>query len=333
VKKILIVLPFLLALGIIPAFAQVQSPRSVPLIGALTHNSKAFKTQILKGLRELGYIDGKNFDLELRLARGRGQSSTAAAAELVRLRPDVIITMSTHLTRAVKRATQTIPVVFKLQADPVRKGLVKSMARPGGNLTGITGSLPEIRIKMLGLLKESFPGISRVAYVLPRKRTVTKRFNTRGGPVMKRFGISARALGIHVQIVRIQFRKGRPETKEAFSYILREKIDGIIIGGDPRIKRARKQILTLMEKSKLPAIYRSVGWVRRGGLMSYGPDNQELGRRAAYFVDRILRGEKPANLPVQRSTKTKLVINLKTAKRQGFKIPPEVLMFADEVIR
>ena len=332
-RKSLVLVPILLALGIFPAFAQVQSPRSVPLVGALTHNTKGFKTEILKGLRELGYIDGKNFDLELRLARGRGQSSTAAAAELVRLRPDVIITMSTHLTRAMKRATQTIPVVFKLQNDPVRTGLVESMARPGGNLTGITGSLPEIRIKMLGLLKESFPGISRVAYVLPRKRTVTKRFNTRGGPVMKRFGISARALGIHVQIVRIQLRKGIPEINEAFSYILREKIDGIILGGHPGINRYRKQIVTLMEKIQVPAIYRNVGWVRMGGLMSYGPDNQELGRRAAYFVDRILRGEKPANLPVERPTKTKLVINLKTAKRQGFKIPPEVLMFADKVIQ
>jgi len=128
-------------------------------------------------------------------------------------------------------------------------------------------------------------------------------------------------------------RKGKPEVNEAFSYILSETIDGIIIGGDPRINRYRKQIVTLMEKIQVPAIYRSVGWVRRGGLMSYGPDTQELGRRAAYFVDRILRGEKPANLPVERPTKTKLVINLKTAKRLGFKIPPEVLMFADEVIR
>jgi len=316
---ILLLLSIILTSSVIPAFAQVQSARSVPLVGVLTHNAMGFKTQILKGLRELGYIDGKNFDLELRLATVRGQSSTAAV-ELVRLQPDVIIAMSTHLTRAVKRATQTIPVVFKLQNDPVRKGLVESMARPGGNITGVTGSLPEIRIKMLGLLKESFPGISRVAYVKPRRRTVPKRYD-----------MGARALGIHFQIVQIQ--KGITEINEAFSYILRETIDAIIIAGHPRIKWHRKQIVTLMEKTMLPAIYRGAGWASRGGLMSYGPDNQELGRRAAYLVDRILKGANPRDLPVERPMKTKFVINLKTAKRQGFQIPPEVLMFADEVIQ
>ena len=321
-KTILLLLSIILISSVIPAFAQVQSPRSVPLVGVLTHNAKGFKTQILKGLRELGYIDGKNFHLELRLARGRGQSSTVAAAELIRLRPDVIITMSTHLTRAVKRATQTIPVVFKLQADPVRKRLVESMARPGGNITGITGSLPEIRIKMLGLLKESFPGISRVAIV-----------RRRGGTVRKLFEIRARALGIDFQIVHIQFRKGITEIDAAFSHRLREKIDGIIMAAGPRASRHQKQVLTLMEKSQVPTIYRGKHWARGGGLMAYGQDDQELGRRVAYLVDRILKGAKPGALPVLRLMKTKLVINLKTAKKQGFKIPPEVLMFADEVIQ
>ncbi len=320
-RKSLVLFPIFLALGIFPAFAQVQSPRSVPLVGALIQNTEAFKTQILNGLRELGYIDGKNFDLELRLATVRGQSSIAAA-ELVRLRPDVIITMNSRLTRAVKRATQIIPVVFKLLGDPVRKGLVESLAQPGGNITGVTGSAPDIRVKMLGLLKESFPEISRVAVVRRRGRTVRKLFEIR-----------ARALGIDFQIVHIQFRKGITEIDAAFSPRLREKIEGIIMAAGPRASRHKKQVVTLMEKSQVPVIYREEYWVRRGGLMSYGQDDQELGRRVAYLVDRILKGAKPGALPVLRLMKTKLVINLKTAKKQGFKIPPEVLMFADEVIQ
>ncbi len=319
--KSLVLVPILLALGIFPAFAQVQSPRSVPLIGVFTPHPKSFETRILKALRELGYIEGKNMAIELKLAKV-GRQRSGAAAELVRLRPDVIITSDTGPTRAIKRATQTIPVVFYLYRDPVRIGLVESFARPGANITGVTGSNRELRLKMLPLFKESFPGISRLGIV-----------RWRGRPIPEFYEIRARPLGLDLQIIQIKLGKGLGENDDALLGIDKEKVDGIIMGGGRRYRGRRKRIVKLIEKSKLPAIYRGARWARMGGLMSYDVDNQDLGRRVAYLVDRILKGANPGDLPVERPTKTKLVINLKTAKRQGFKIPPEVLMFADEVIR
>jgi len=320
-RKSLVLVPILLALGIFPAFAQVQSPRSVPLIGVFTPSPKGFGALILKALREFGYIEGKNMAIELKLGKV-GRQRSGAAAELVRLRPDVIITSNTGTTRAIKRVTQTIPVVFYLFNDPVRTGLVESFARPGGNITGVTGSQRELRFKMLALIKESFPGISRLGIV-----------RWRGKPISEHYKIRARALGLDLQIIQIKLGKGLGENDDALLGIDREKVDAITMGGGRRYRGHRKRIVNLVEKSKLPAIYRGTKWARMGGLMAYGIDHQELDRRVAYLVDRILKGAKPGNLPVERPMKTKFVINLKTAKRQGFKIPPEVLMFADEVIQ
>ena len=320
-RKSLVLVPILLALGIFPAFAQVQSPRSVPLIGVFVSNPKYFETRMLKALRELGYIEGKNMAIESKLAKV-GRQRSGAAAELVRLRPDVIITSGTGPTRAMKRATQTIPVVFHLYRDPVRIGLVESFARPGGNITGVTGSQREIKFKMLELFKESFPGISRLGIV-----------RRHGKPIRGRLEIEARALGLQLQIVQIKLGKGLDENDDALLGLDREKVDGIILGGGRWYRGHFKRIVKLVEKSKLPAIYRGAHWARMGGLMTYDIDKQDLRRRVAYLVDRILKGAKPGNLPVERPMKTKFVINLKTAKRQGFNIPPEVLMFADEVIR
>jgi len=316
-----VLVPILLALGIFPAFAQVQSPRSVPLIGVFTPNPKDYEVRILKALREFGYIEGKNIAIEFRLAKV-GRQRSGAAAELVRLRPDVIITIGTGPTRAIKRATQTIPVVFHLYNDPVRIGLVESFARPGGNITGVTGSNPEIKSKTLELFKDAFPGIFRLGIV-----------RWRGKPISERLEIRARALGLDLQIIQIKLGEGLDANDDAFLGILGEKIDGIVMGGGRQYVGRRKRIVNLVEKSKLPAIYRGARWARMGGLMSYDIDKQDLFRRVAYLVDRVLKGAKPGNLPVERPMKTKFVINLKTAKRQGFKIPPEVLMFADEVIQ
>ena len=260
--------------------------------------------------------------IELKLAKV-GRQRSGAAAELVRLRPDVIITSNTGSTRAIKRATQTIPVVFYLFNDPVRIGLVESFARPGANITGVTGSHRETRIKMLELFKESFPGISRLGIISWRP----------GRPIPKSLEIRARTLGLDLQLIQIKLGKGLDENDDAFLGIDKEKIDGITMGGGRRYRGRRKRIVNLVEKSKLPAIYRGTKWARMGGLMSYGIDKQELVRRVAYLVDRILKGAKPGDLPVERPMKTKFVVNLKTAKRQGFKIPPEVLMFADKVIQ
>jgi len=321
VKTILLLLSIILTSSVIPAFAQVQSPRSVPLVGVFTHNPKGFERGILKALRELGYTEGKNMVIELKLAKGRQRSS--AAAELVRLRPDVIITGGTGATRAIKRATQTIPVVFHLYRDPVRIRLVESFARPGGNITGVTGTIRELRFKMLDLFRESFPEISRLGFI-PRRP---------GRPIPEGLKIAARALGFDPQIVQIKLGKGLGENEDALLGIDSKMVEGITMGGGGRYRGRRKRIVKLVEKSKLPAIYRGTHWGRMGGLMSYGIDKQELGRRVAYLVDRILKGAKPRNLPIERPMKTKFVINLKTAKRQGFKIPPEVLMFADKVIQ
>jgi len=319
-RKSLVLVPILLALGILPAFAQVQSPRSVPLIGVFTPY-KSSETRILKALRELGYIEGKNIAIEWKLAKV-GRQRSGAAAELVRLRPDVIITGGTGPTRAIRRATQTIPVVFRLFNDPVRIGLVESFARPGGNITGVTGSNRELRLKMLDLFKDAFPGISRVGFLGSSRR-----------PISELNKIRARTLGLDLQRIQIKLGKGFDANDDALLGIDKEKVDGIIMGGGRRYIGRRKRIVNLVEKSKLPAIYRGTHWARMGGLMSYDIDKQDMRRRVAYLVDRILKGAKPGDLPVERAMKTKFVINLKTAKRQGFKIPPEVLMFADEVIQ
>ncbi len=320
-RKSLVLVAILLALGIFPAFAQVQSPRSVPLIGVFTHNPKGFEALILKALRELGYIEGKNMAIELKQAKV-GRQRSGAAAELVRLRPDVIITWGLGPTRAIKRATQTIPVVFRLFNDPVRIGLVESFARPGANITGVTGSNRELRLKMLELFKESFPGIASVGVI-----------RWRGKPLPEWLEIRARALGLELQIVQLKLGKGLGENDDALLGIDKEKVDGIVMGGGRWYRGRRKRIVKLVEKRKLPAIYRGTRWARMGGLMAYDIDIQELSRRVAYLVDRILKGANPGHLPVERPMKTKFVINLKTAKRQGFKIPPEVLMFADKVIQ
>jgi len=320
-RKSLVLVPILLALGIFPAFAQAQSPRSVPLIGVFTPNPKGFEASILKALRELGYIEGKNMTIELKLAKV-GRQRSGAAAELVRLRPDVIITNGTGPTRAIKRATQAIPVVFHLYNDPVRIGLVESFARPGGNITGVTGSNPEIKSKTLELFKDAFPGIFRLGIV-----------RWRGKPIPERLEIRARALGLDLQIIQIKLGKGLGENDDALLGIDKEKVDGIVMGGGRWYRGRRKRIVNLVERNQMPAIYRGTRWARMGGLMSYDIDKQDLRRRVAYLVDRILKGAKPGDLPVERPMKTKFVINLKTAKRQGFKIPPEVLMFADEVIQ
>jgi len=319
-KKSLVLLPILVVLGVFPAFAQVQSPSSVPRIGVLTRNSnpKSFSVRILKGLSELGYVEGKNMVIELRTVRRRQLAE--AAAELVRLEPDVIVTTETGSAHAIKRATQTIPVVFMLLGDPVFNGLVKSFARPGGNITGVTGNADAFRIKLLDLLKETFPGISRVGII---------RWIGRRRP--KVIEHAARSLGIALQVEGV---KDPDEIDNAFSAMKRDRVDGIAVWSSANFVRLRKRIVKLAEKSRLPVIYQGgKHWVEAGGLMSYGWDLQELSRRAAYLVDKVLKGAKPKDLPVERPTKGVLRINLKTAKKLGFTIPPEVLMFADEVIR
>lgn len=317
-KKSLVLLPILVALGILPAFAQAQPSAGVPRIGFLTRNPKGFTAQIRKGLRELGYVEGKSIVIELRSTRGMRQRSEAAA-ELVRLEPDVIVTTDTGSTSAIKRATQSIPVVFMALGDPVRNGLVDSFAQPGGNITGVTGNGDEFRIKLLEILKESFPTISRVRIVKWGRNRIPKGMVNR-----------ARELGIDYQM---RYVKTQNNIDKTFSAIMDEKVDGIVIWAHARMARNRKLIVKLAEKSGLPVIYQRKLFVHAGGLMSYGADIQELSKRTAHLVDKILKGAKPRDIPVERPVKGELVINLRTAKKQGFTFSPEVLMFADEVIK
>jgi putative ABC transport system substrate-binding protein len=274
------------------------------------------------GLRELGYIEGRDIAITRRAGESIPDRLHALAAELVRLKVDVIVTASTSAIRAVKQATSTIPIVFASAGDPVATGLVASLAKPGGNVTGITILSPELSGKRLELLKETLPRLSRVA-------VLSNPANPGGGSV-KEIEAAAPALGLTLQFLKAQ----RPNDLEnAFSSIVRERAGALIIVPDAFFASQRPRFIEFTTKNRLPAIYDRREYVDEGGLMSYGIDFRYQFHRAAYFVDKILKGTKPADLPVEQPTKFELVINLKTAKQIGLTIPPNVLARADKVIK
>ena len=242
------------------------------------------------------------------------------AEELVRLNVDVILTPGTLAVQAAKQATTTIPIIFPGVADPVAFGFVASLARPGGNITGLTNYSPELSGKRVELLKEALPRITRVA-VLRDPRQAPDSF--------KETQIAGQSLALKLQSLEI---RNAADVETAFSAMKKERADAFITLPHAVVTFHRKQILALAEKGRLPSTHGDRQWAEAGGLMSYGPDNTELYRRAAYFVDRILKGAKPADLPVEQPTKFELVINLKAAKQIGLTIPPAVLARADQVI-
>jgi len=317
-KKSLVLLHIFAILGAFPAFAQVQPPSNIPRIGFLTSDPKGVRPSIREGFRDFGYVEGKNIIFKLRIARGMRRGSEAAS-ELVALRPDVIVVTSTPAARAIRKLNRTIPIVFMTLGDPVRRGLVKSFARPGGNTTGITGNIDDFRIKALDVLKAIFPGTSSVV--------VVKWISLR---IPKEMRIKAKELGINIRTADVKDSKN---IDNVLSTLKKDDLDAIIVWTNVRLVRRRKRIVELAGKSRIPTIYDRKIYVEAGGLMSYGPDQQALQRRIAYFVDKILKGANAGDLPVERLTKGELVINLKIAKKQGFTIPAEELMFADEVIR
>jgi ABC-type uncharacterized transport system substrate-binding protein len=273
-----------------------------------------------QGLRELGYVDGQNIVIEWRFAKGKADLLPELAAELVRLKVDVIIASATLAIQAAKQATKTIPIVFPRAGDPVAYGLVDSLARPGGNVTGMSNLSLDLSGKRLELLKEALPRISRVAVLYdPQLRQSLKETQT-----------AAQFLGVKVQALEV---RAAADIESAFSAMREERADSLITMPPPSISVHQKRILELSEKNRLPAIHSSKGWVEAGGLMSYGPDTFDNDRRAAILVDKILKGAKPADLPVEQPTKFELVINLKTAKQIGLTIPPNVLARADRVIK
>jgi putative ABC transport system substrate-binding protein len=306
--------------------AQAQQGK-IPRIGYLSTVSLSVNAArieaLLQGLRELGYVEGKNVVIEWRSAEGKLDRLPSLAAELVRLKVDVIVAAAPPPTRAAKKATATIPIVMAFADDPVGSEFVASLARPGGNVTGLSSLAPEISGKQLELLKEIIPRLSRVAVL--GTSTVPQY-----AQVVKEIELAANAFGVKVQYIDVLNAKG---IETAFRAANKAHADAVVVLGSPILNSQRTQIVELAAKSRLPATYSRPEYVEVGGLMTYGVKITDLFHRAAIYVDRILKGAKPADLPVEQPTKFELVINLKTAKQIGLTIPPNVLARADRVIR
>jgi putative ABC transport system substrate-binding protein len=306
--------------------AEAEQPKRVPRVGYLggsgTVNPDRLEAFRL-GLRELGYVEGKNILLELRFTEGDSQREHAVAADLVRLNVDVIVTVGSNATRAAKQATATIPIVMTQDPDPVGNKFVASLGRPGGNITGLSNLNRELSGKRLELLKEILPRLSRVAV-----------FGTSTQPghpqARKETELAGVALGVKLQYLDVLKPK---DIEVAFRAAAKGRAEAILALGGAVLNLQRSQVVELAAKRRLPAMYSVRSYVEGGGLMSYGVSITDLDRRAATYVDKIIKGAKPADLPVEQPTKFELIINLKTAKQIGLTIPPNVLARADRVIR
>lgn len=311
----------------VAVIAQAQQAKKVPRIGFLGAASPSVLTARVEafrqGLREFGYVEGKNIVIELRSAETKLDRLPALAAELVSLKVDVIVTAGPLPTRSAKEATSTIPIVMAFDTDPVGNRFVASLARPGGNITGLSDFAPEISGKGLDLLRETVQKISRVAVL----GTSTRPGNAQS---LKESELAAAALGIKLQHLDVLSSK---DIETAFRAARNEHADGALVLQSSIHFSQRTQIAELAVKSRLPALYSRRENVEDGGLMSYGVHLPDLDRRAAIYVDKILKGTKPADLPVEQPTKFEFIINLKAAKQIGLTIPPNVLVRADRVIR
>ena len=305
--------------------AEAQQPAKIPRIGILSPGSSAFPTSAYhdsfrQGLRELGYIEGKNTFIEIRYAEGKRDRLSDIATELVKLKVDVIVTATRPGVLAARNATSAIPIVFAAVGDPVRAGLVSSLARPGGNITGLSIIETELFGKRLELLKESFPKITRVAYF---------RDATSPGTGSAEMQATARALGLQLQSLEVRSAK---DFDGAFEAVLKERAQALTTSASPVISTNQQRIVAFAAKNRLP-LYPYSEFIEAGGLMFYGVSFSDLFRRAATYVDKILKGAKPADLPVEQPTKFEFVINLITAKQIGLTISPNVLARADKVIK
>jgi putative ABC transport system substrate-binding protein len=306
--------------------AEAQQPKKVPRIGFLIASPSIFPGRVeafRQGLRELGYVEGRNIVIEWRYAEGRRDRLPALADEVVRLKVDIIVSGGPTITGFLKEATTTIPVVMGFDTDPVGNGLVASLARPGGNITGLSVFSPELGGKRLELLKEIVPKLSRV--VVLGSSTLPGNAQT-----LRETELAAGALGVKLQHFDVLSPK---DMEAAFRRAVEGRADAVLALGNSVLNAHRTQVADLAVKSRLPAMYYAAEFVDVGGLMFYGVDFADLYRRAATYVDKILKGAKPADLPVEQPTKFELVINLKTAKQIGLTIPPNVLARADRVIR
>jgi putative tryptophan/tyrosine transport system substrate-binding protein len=313
----------LLAVAVV---AEAQQAKKVPRIGYLGGGAaeldKDWLDAFVQGLRELGYSEGKNILIERRFADGRYDRLPELVAELIRLKTDVILAASTPVAHGAKQATRTIPIVMVV-ADPVGTGLVSSLAHPGGNLTGLSDFHADLITKRLELIKEAVPSAARIAVLL-------NPANPTCAPQMKDLSAVAPALGVTLFAIEAN----EPDDIErGFATMKKQKAAALIVCGDRMFATHRSRIFDLTTKNRVPAIYSTIDYTNAGGLMSYGANFPDLYRRAATYVDKILKGAKPADLPIEQPTKFEMVINLKTAKQIGLTIPPNVLARANQVIK
>ncbi len=310
-----------------PLTAEAQQAGKVYRIGILEPTSTTLDVANLdafrQGLRKLGYVEGQNLVIEHRSADGRDERFPDLATELVRLKVDLIVTRGTPAVLAAKSSARTIPVVMAASGDPVGTGVVAGLARPGGNVTGLSVLSTELSAKRLELIREMVPRVSRIAALLNMSHPANP-------PQWKEVETAARSLGVQPQLLDVR----RPEDLgRAFDTAIRQRAGALVVGLSPLTRANREAIADLAAKHRLPAIYASREFVDGGGLISYGVSYPDLYRRAASFVDKIFKGAKPADLPVEQPTKFELVINAKTAKALGLTIPPSLLLRADELIR
>ena len=308
-----------------PLAARAQQPPKLPTIGFLGQSTPVIESRrlaaFLKRLRELGWIEGRTVAIEYRWAEGRSERAAEIAAEFVRLNVDLIFAGGTEQVLAAKKATAVIPIVFPVAADPVSTGIVASLARPGGNVTGLSTLSTDLAVKRLEILRDIFPGLGRLA--------VMANVGAPGAVLqMHEFNAAARSLGLEVVPLEIRRTEDIAPALES----LKGRADALYVAGDALVNLNQIRINTFALVARLPTIYVQREFVEAGGLMSYGPNFLDLHRRAAEYVDKVLRGANPADLPVEQSTRFELVINLVTARALGLTVPPTLLARADEVI-
>jgi putative ABC transport system substrate-binding protein len=312
-----------------PLAAEAQQVGKVFRVGYLSPGSSSDPARLRRfeafrqGLRELGYVEGRNIAIESRWAEGNYDRYPALAADLVRLKVDVIVAVGGRATQDAQQATTTIPIVMSVVIDPLGSGLVPSLARPGGNVTGLSLMAPDLVGKQLQVLKEVVPKVSRVALLWNPD-------NPGSAPQLREAEAAARALGVRLQALEA---RAPQEIDSAFAAMTRERAGALVVLGDAILLNQRRQIAELAAKRRLPAVYALREHAEAGGLMGYSANPLDLERRAATFVDKILKGAKPADLPIEQPSKFELVINLKTAKALGLTIPHSLLLRADEVIQ
>jgi putative tryptophan/tyrosine transport system substrate-binding protein len=310
----------------VPLTSDAQQPRPIPRIVYLTLSPTPLADRsegFVQGLRELGYVEGQNILLEHWGSAGNVDRLRENAAELVRRGVQVIVTQGSVATRAAIEMTRTIPIVMSGDSDPVGDGFVASLGQPGGNVTGVTTLQRELSGKRLELLKDTVPGLVRIA-------VLWNPVEVRATQQLRDTEDAARRLGLQVQALEV---RGLDDFEGAFAAARQGRADAVTVLAGPVIGEHPARLVALAAQSRLPAMYLGRGFVEAGSLMSYGTSNRDMGRRAASYVDRILKGAKPAELPVEQPTKFELIINLKTAKALGITMPPSLLLLADEVIQ